>query len=56
MEREYNKIKEKLKEIMPLEKTINNARAIENLHILIKNNGQDFNLTSEQLELAKMLV
>ena len=56
MEREYNKIKEKLKEIIPLEKTINNARAIENLHILIKNNGQDFNLTSEQLELAKMLV
>ena len=56
MEREYNKIKDKLKEIMPLEKTINNARTIENLHILIKNNGQDFNLTSEQLELAKMLV
>lgn len=55
MQREYEKIEEKLKEIMPLENTINEARLIENLHTLIKNNGQDFNLTNEQLELAKML-
>ena len=55
MEREYGKIKEKLKEIMPIENTIKEARIIENLHTLIKNNGQDFNLNKEELELAQML-
>lgn len=55
MEREYQKIKEKLKEILPLETTLKEARQIENLHLLIKNNGQDFNLTQEQLELAGLL-
>lgn len=55
MEREYEKIKEKLNEILPLETTIKQAREIENIHLLIKNNGQDFNLTQEQLELAGML-
>lgn len=55
MEREYEKIKEKLKELLPIENTIKEARVIENLHTLIKNNGQDFNLTKEQKELATML-
>lgn len=55
MQREYEKIQERLKELMPLETTLKEARIIENLHLLIKNNGQDFNLTKEQLELAKML-
>lgn len=55
MEREYKKIKEKLKELLPIENTIKEARVIENLHTLIKNNGQDFNLTKEQKELATML-
>lgn len=55
MQKEYEKIQETLKEIMPLESTIKEARIIENLHTLIKNNGQDFNLSKEQLELAKML-
>ena len=55
MEREYQKIKEKLKEILPLETTLKQAREIENLHLLIKNNGHNFNLTQEQLELAGML-
>lgn len=56
MEREYQKIKDKLKEILPLETTLKQAREIENLHLLIKNNGQQFNLTQEQLELAGMLI
>lgn len=55
MQREYEKIKEKLKELLPIENTIKEARTIENLHNLIKNNEQNFNLTEEQLELAKML-
>ena len=41
---------------MPLENTIKQARVIENLHTLIKNNNQDFNLTKEQEELANLLI
>lgn len=55
MEREYQKIKEKLKETLPLEKTLKEARVIENLHTLIKNNGGKFDLTNEQIELSKLL-
>lgn len=55
MEREYQKIREKLKELIPLENTLKEARVIENLHTIIKNNGQNFDLTKEQLELSKML-
>jgi len=56
MEKEYNKIEKQLKNIAPIESTIKNARTIEVLHNLIKNNGQDFNLTKEQLELVEKLV
>ena len=55
MEREYQKIKDKLKELLPLETTIKQAREIENIHLLIKNNGHNFNLSEEQLELAGLL-
>ncbi len=55
MEKEYEKIEEKLEELVPLENTINNARNVEILHNLIKNNGQDFNLTEEEQELASKL-
>ena len=55
MQREYEKIQEKLKELLPIENTLKEARNIENIHNLIKNNGQKFNLTEEQLELSKML-
>lgn len=55
MEIEYKKIEEALKNLVPLENIINQARTIENLHNLIKNNGQNFELSKEQLELAKKL-
>lgn len=55
MQREYDKIREKMKEIAPIENTIKTSRVVENLHKLIKNNGKNFDLTSEELELAKML-
>ena len=56
MEREYKKIKEKLKETMPLEKKIIDARKIENIHKLIKNNGGNFNLSAEEIGLAQKLI
>lgn len=55
MQREYEKIRDKIKEVAPIEKTINSAREVQNLHKLIKNNGQNFNLTQDQLELVKVL-
>lgn len=55
MQREYEKIRDTIKEVAPIEKTINSAREVQNLHKLIKNNGKNFDLTSEELELAKML-
>ena len=55
MQKEYKKIEKQLKNIAPIEKTIQEARTIEVLHNLIKNNGQDFNLTQEQLDLVEKL-
>ena len=55
MEKEYKKIKTEMNYLAPIEKMINEARTIENLHMLIKNNRQDFNLTKEQMELAEKL-
>lgn len=55
MEIEYKKIKKQLEKIAPIEKTFENIRTIENIHNLIKNNGEKFNLTEEQLALASKL-
>ena len=56
MEKEYTKIKKQLKELIPLEETLKNAREIENIHTLIKNNNGDFNLSQNELDLAKKLI
>ena len=55
MTKELYKLNSELKKILPLEKIINDARTIQNLHALIKNNGKDFNLTDDQIKLAEML-
>ena len=56
MEKEYKKIKTQLNKIIPLETTIKQAREIENIHNLIKNNGHNFNLTENEVQVAKKLV
>ena len=56
MEKTYQKLENELKNLIPIEKTISQARIIENLHTLIKNNGQDFNLSAEQIALAEKLI
>ena len=48
-------VEEQMKDIAPITKTIEEAKTIEVLHNLIKNNGQDFNLSNEQLELVEKL-
>ena len=48
-------IKEKSLNIIPIENTIKTTRYIENLHNLIKNNGKNFDVSDEEIELAKKL-
>ena len=55
MEKEYKKIEKEYKNLIPIENTINEIRKIENLHNLIKNNGQNFELTQDEKELIEKL-
>ena len=55
MEKEYTKLEKELKNLVPIETTIKNARYIENIHKLIKNNGQNFELSERELELANKI-
>lgn len=56
MEREYKKIQEKLEKIIPLEETLNEVEAINNIQTLIKNKGGIEKLSAEEIELAKKLI
>ena len=55
MEKEYNKMKIQIDNVLPIENTLKEVRTVENLHLLIKNNGQNFNITESELKLAENL-
>jgi hypothetical protein len=55
MEVEYNKVKEELQNLVPLESTLKKARELENLHLLIKNRGGNLQLSTEEKKLAQTL-
>ena len=55
MEKAYKNIQSNLRKVVPFENIINNARKIENIHNLIKNNGQNFDITENELNLAQRL-
>lgn len=55
MTKEMTKIKNQLKNIIPLENTIKEARKAETIHNLIKNNGQNFEITQLESELIEKL-
>ena len=55
MEKEYKKIEKQLKNIVPIQNTIDRVKIVENLHNLIKNNGKNFNLSEQEIELSKRL-
>ncbi len=55
MDKAYKNIKNNLEKIVPIENIINKARTIENLHNLIKSNGNSFDLTKEEEMLAEKL-
>lgn len=56
MENVYKKIEKNMKNIIPIEEKIKEIRELENIHLLVKRKGGDFNLTNEELELTKKLV
>ena len=55
MNKEYKKIKNQIEEVVPLETTIQKAREIDNIQTLIKSKGNKFDISEEELELAKKL-
>lgn len=55
MTKEYNKIKKQLDNIIPLENILKETRKVELLHNLIKNNGQNFDISNLEKELAEKL-
>ena len=55
MDKEFEKIQNELKEVIPLENTLKQVRKIENIHNLIKNNGQNFDISEIEKELAEKL-
>ena len=56
MDKQYKNIESVLNNVLPLENTIRRAREIENIHNLIKNNGNNFDISESEIELAKKLV
>lgn len=56
MEKMYKKIEKNMKDIVSLEEKIKEIRELENIHLIIKKKGGDFNLTNEELELTKRLL
>ena len=52
MAKEYEKIEKEYNKIIPLENIINETKKVKAIHNLIKNNGQNFNLTEEEEKLA----
>ena len=55
MEKEYKKIRKQMSTIMALDSTISEAKKIENIHNLIKNKGENYELSDEERELINIL-
>ena len=55
MEKEYKKVEKELCNLVPIENIIKEARNVENLHTLVKTNGQNFNLSETEQELLKKM-
>lgn len=55
MEKEYKIIKTELKDLIPIENTINNARKIEGIHELLKNRENKFEVSEGEVELMEKL-
>ena len=56
LKKAFNKIENNKEKILPIEETIKELHEIENLEKIIEMKGGDFNITKEELELARNLV
>lgn len=56
MKKIYTRMKNELEKVLPIQDVLDKTEQLGNLHELIVNNGGDFNLTEEELELSTMLV
>ena len=56
MAKNYRNLEKYIERTIPLENMIKEARRIENLHNLIKNNGKKFDISEEEIKLAEKLV
>ncbi len=55
MSKAYRNLDKYIERTVPLENTIREARKIENIHNLIKNNGKNFDISEEEIQLAEKL-
>lgn len=55
MTKELKKIEQESEKIIPLENIIKETKRVKILHNLIKNNGQNFNITENEIKLANNL-
>ncbi len=56
MKKIHTRLQNEMKKIMPIQNILEKVEKLENLHQLIINNGGNFNISEEELELANMLV
>lgn len=56
MKKIYNKIQKEMQKIIPLKDVLDKVENLSNIQELIENNGKNFDLSNEELELANMLV
>lgn len=56
MKKIHTRIKNTMEELIPIQDVLNKVEQLENMQKLIENNGGNFDLTEEELELARMLV
>lgn len=55
MTKEYKKIESRIKDLIPLENVLKDARRAETLYNLVKNNGKNFNISEAEMELVYKL-
>lgn len=56
MKKTYTRMKNEIEKVVPIQDVLDKFEKLGNLHELIVNNGGDFNLTEEEIELSTMLV
>ena len=56
MKKIHTRIEKELEKVIPIEDVLTRVKNLENIHELIVNNGGNFNLSEEELELANILV